>query len=217
MIPSSPTAAPDEPRGAREGRLLRLPLPESDAALVAAVRAGRDEAREEVVRRCAPDVERILYRVLGPDPDLEDLCHEVFVAAFVALEQLREPQALRSWLVSIAVRKARKLIARRKRWSFIRSVAPSELPEPEAATTSAEVSDALRSTYRILGQLPVDDRIAFALRQVDGMELTAVAEATDVSLATAKRRILRARQRFVQLARKNEVLAPWVADEEVEP
>jgi hypothetical protein len=38
-----------------------------------------------------------------------------------------------------------------------------------------------------------------------------------VSLATAKRRIGRARRRFVQLARKHEVLAPWVSDEEWEP
>jgi RNA polymerase sigma-70 factor, ECF subfamily len=216
MIPSSPTSEPGDPKAA-SGRLLRLPLPESDAALVAAVRGGSREAREEIVRRCAGDVERILHRLLGPDPEIEDLVHEVFVAAFVSIEQLREPHAFRSWLVSIAVRKARKLIARRKRWSFIRSVAPGELPEQEATTSSADVSEALRSTYRILAQLPVDDRIAFALRQVDGMELTAVAEATDVSLATAKRRIGRARRRFVQLARKHEVLAPWVSDEEWEP
>lgn len=216
MIPSSQTSEPRNPPGAPEGRLLRLPLPESDAALVTAVRAGRVGAPEEVVRRCAADVERVLYRVLGPDPEIEELCHEVFVAAFFSLDQLREPQALRSWLLSIAVRKARRLIARRKRWSFIRSMAPSDLPDREATTSSADVSDALRSTYRILAHLPVDDRIAFALRHVDGMELTAVAKATDVSLATAKRRILRARQRFVQLARKNEILAPWIDERQEE-
>jgi RNA polymerase sigma-70 factor (ECF subfamily) len=217
MTPSSQTSEPRNPSGVPEGRLLRLPLPESDASLVLAMRAGRAGAPEEIVRRCAADVERLLYRVLGPDPEIEELCHEVFVAAFFSLDQLREPQALRSWLLSIAVRKARRLIARRRRWSFIRSVPPSDLPEQEATTSSADVSDALRSTYRILARLPVDDRIAFALRYVDGMELTAVAAATDVSLATAKRRILRARQRFVQLARKNEILAPWIDEQQEEP
>jgi RNA polymerase sigma-70 factor, ECF subfamily len=214
MIPTSPTPAHRPVQAVPEGRLLRLPLPDSDAALVAAVRAGRPDAREELVRRCAGDVERILYRVLGPDPDMEDVAHDVFMAAFSSIDQLREPQALRSWLVSIAVRSARKLIARRRRWSFIRSMAPGDLPEPEADAGSADVSDALRATYQILAQLRVDDRIAFALRQVDGMELTAVADATCVSLATAKRRILRARQRFVHLARKHDVLAAWVSDAE---
>jgi RNA polymerase sigma-70 factor (ECF subfamily) len=188
-------------------------LPDSDAALVMAVRAGREDGLSEIVRRCGPDVDRILRRLLGPDPELEDLAHEVFVAAFLALDQLRDPHALRSWLVGIAVRKARKLIGRRKRWSFIRSVAPADLPEHAASASSPDLSDALRSTYRILSALPVDDQIAFALRQIDGMELTAVAEVTAVSLATAKRRIARARRRFVELARRNEELAPWVRDD----
>jgi len=214
MVPSSPTSPLRGAKPAGDGQLLRLPLPESDAALVLAVRAGRAGAPEELVRRCTPDVQRILQRVLGPDAELEDVAHDVFVAALKAIDRLRDPQALRSWLVGIAIRKARKLIARRKRWSFIRSMAPDDLPEREHATNTAEVSDALSCTYRILGTLPVDDRIAFALRHIDGMELSAVASSTDVSLATAKRRIARAQRLFVELARKNEALAPWVGEEE---
>jgi RNA polymerase sigma-70 factor (ECF subfamily) len=217
MSPTTPATEPAEPKQVPAGRLFRLPLPDSDAGLVAAVRAGRADACEELVRRCGPDVERVLFRVLGPDSEMEDLAHEVFIAAFHCMGQLREPKALRSWLVGIAVRKARKLIARRKRWSFVRNVAPGDLPERQAATSSAEISEAFRSTYRLMGELPVDDRIAFALRHVEGMELTAVATATEVSLATAKRRVARARRRFLELAQRNEVLASWVSDEEVEP
>jgi RNA polymerase sigma-70 factor (ECF subfamily) len=193
---------------------LRLPLPESDVALVAALKAGREDARDEVVRRCAPDVERILMRVLGPDSEIEDVAHEVFADALTTVHMLRQPHALRSWLVSIAIRKARKLIRRRQRWRFLQSVAPGELPEREAPSASPEVSEALRSTYRIFSRMPVDDRVAFALRYVDGMDLVSVAEATEVSLATAKRRIARAHRRFVELARKSDVLAPWLSDEE---
>jgi RNA polymerase sigma-70 factor, ECF subfamily len=217
MRPINPVTEPVETRQAPPGRLLRLPLPDSDAGLVSAVKAGQAYAHEELVRRCGPDVERILYRVLGPDSEMEDLAHEVFIAAFACLDQLREPKALRSWLVGIAVRKARKLIARRRRWSFVRNVSPTDLPDQEAVTSSAEISEAYRSTYRLMAELPVDDRIAFALRHVDGMELTAVAEATDVSLATAKRRVARARRRFLELARKHDALAPWVRAEELEP
>ncbi|HEV8551302.1 MAG TPA: sigma-70 family RNA polymerase sigma factor [Polyangiaceae bacterium] len=213
MIPSRRRADSPPPKSG-EGRVLRLPLPESDAALVAAARAGRADGREELVRRCTPDVERILYRVLGPDSEIEDVIHDVFMAAFLSLEQLREPEALRSWLVGIAIRKARKLIARRKRWSFIRSVAPNELPDRATHAGSADVTEALRATYRVLADLPVDDRIAFALRRVDGMELTAVADAMDVSLATVKRRLSRASERFVRLARKHEVLTPWLTEDQ---
>jgi len=216
MAPPSSASRPHPVKSAAGGRLLRLPLPESDVALVAALKAGREDARDEVVRRCAPDVERILMRVLGPDSEIEDVAHEVFADALTSVHMLRQPHALRSWLVSIAIRKARKLIRRRQRWRFLQSVAPGELPEREAPAASAEVSEALRSTYRIFSKMPVDDRVAFALRYVDGMDLVSVAEATEVSLATAKRRIARAQRRFVELARKSDVLAPWLSDEEHE-
>src|SRR5262245_32301135 len=104
--PTSGASRPRDPKTASEARVLRLPLPDTDAGLVAALRAGREEARGEVVRRCAPHVERILYRVLGPDSEIEDILHDVFVDALATVQKLRQPDALRSWLVSIAIRKA---------------------------------------------------------------------------------------------------------------
>lgn len=216
MAPTSPASRTIEPKPAREGLLLRLPLPESDGALVAALRAGRVDAREEIVRRCAPDVERVLYRILGPDPEIEDVAHEVFMTALASVQKLRQPDALRSWLVGIAVRKVRKLIRRRERRRFVLSVVRRELPQPVAMAAPAELSEALRSTYAIFERLPVDDRVAFALRYVDGMALADVAEATGVSLATAKRRILRARRRFVELAKQSDLLEPWLGKDEFE-
>jgi RNA polymerase sigma-70 factor (ECF subfamily) len=216
MAPTSRASRPTEPKPASEGQLFHLPLPESDVGLVAALRAGRKDAREEIVRRCTPDVERVLFRVLGPDSEMEDIAHDVFIAALASVHQLRDPQALRSWIVSIAIRKVRKVIRRRRRWRFVTSLAPGRLPEREATDASAEVSEALRSTYRILAELPADDRVAFALRHAHGMDLASVAEATDVSLATVKRRIARAQRRFVELARKSDVLSPWLGKDGLE-
>jgi RNA polymerase sigma-70 factor (ECF subfamily) len=206
---------PRQPIPAPEGRVFHLPLPESDAGLVAALRAGREDAREEVVRRCTPDVERVLYRVLGPDSEIEDVAHDVFMVAFTSLDQLQKPHALRSWLVGIAIRKVRKLIQRRKRWRFVLDLEASELPEPEIMEP-AEMSEVMRSTYRILSNLPVDDRVALALRYMGEMDLVTVAEVTGVSLATAKRRIARGHRRFVELASKSDILAPWLDKEALE-
>jgi RNA polymerase sigma-70 factor (ECF subfamily) len=196
--------------------VLRLPLPDSDEALVLALRAGRLDAREEIVRRCAPDVERVLYRILGPDPEIEDVAHDVFMTALSSVGKIRQPDALRSWLVGIAVRKVRKLIRRRERRRFVMGMITRELRQPEIIAPPAELSEALRSTYRIFERIPADDRVAFALRFIDGMALADVAEATGVSLATAKRRIFRARRRFVELAKKSDILEPWLDKDELE-
>ena len=57
-----------------------------------------------------------------------------------------------------------------------------------------------------------DQRIPFALRYVQGLELTAVADACGVSLATVKRRLARAEGRFVIMARRHPALKEWVEE-----
>jgi RNA polymerase sigma-70 factor (ECF subfamily) len=191
-------------------QVIDFPVRVSDAALVAALQAGKIEARKVFFDRNADDIERLLYRILGPDSEIRDLLQEVFLIALSSIGQLREPEALRGWLRGIAVRRARKCILRRQRWRFIQLFAPSDLPEREAPVPSAEVSEALRCTYAVLEQLPPDERVAFALRHVDGLELTAVAHACSVSLATIKRRLARAQRTFVSIAGRYPVLAEWL-------
>ena len=73
-----------------------------------------------------------------------------------------------------------------------------------------EARETLPPVYQILDRVPADERIAFALRHIDGMELSEVAGACAVSLATIKRRIERADQRFLKLAKHHPLLAAWV-------
>ncbi len=189
---------------------MELPVPESDAGLVVALRAGRHSAKAALFDRYGRHVQRVLSRVLGPDPDIPDLMQDVFVSALESIDRLADPNALRSWLSRIAVFTARGRIRRRVRWRFVRSDSNDDLLELEAHYASAEVSEALRATYRALNQLPPDERIAFALRFIDGMELTEVAEACGVSLATIKRRLAKAQIRFVDVAKREPSLQEWL-------
>jgi RNA polymerase sigma-70 factor (ECF subfamily) len=191
-------------------RVVELPIPETDAALVAALRAGRVDSGRTLFERYGRDVERVLFRVLGPDTELPDLLHDVFVAALTSIDQVRDPSALRGWLTGIAVRKARKCIVKRRRWRIIQFFAPTDMPEGEARVAPVEVSEALRCTYEVLDRLPADERLAFALRHIDGMELTTVAAACGVSLATIKRRLVRAQRAFVRMASEQDSLVPWL-------
>src|SRR5205814_3393739 len=104
---------------------------------------------------------------------------------------------------------ARFEIRRRARRRFFLLAANDELPEMEAVVSNPEVDEAVRATYRVLNKLPADERIAFALRFIDGMELSEVASACRVSLATIKRRLLKARQRFDAMAAHYDELSDW--------
>jgi RNA polymerase sigma-70 factor (ECF subfamily) len=197
----------DIPVAAR--RVVELPIGDSDHALVTAIRSGRNDGRSALFDRYSDLVERVLCRIMGPDPEIVDLLQDVFVAALSSIDKLENPAALRSWLTGIAIRKGRKCILRRRRWRFVQFFAPTDLPDREAVASPIEVSEALRATYAVLSRLPPDERIVFALRHIDGMELVSVAAASGVSLATVKRRLVRAQRAFAELAREQAALADW--------
>ena len=76
-----------------------------------------------------------------------------------------------------------------------------------------EVEEAARCVYRIFDRMPVDERIPLSLRMIDGLDLDAIAGACDMSVATVRRRLVRAERRFFKLARQFEALWPWLGKE----
>ena len=181
-----------------------------DAVLVQAFRRGDPGARVALYERYADHVHRVLYRMLGFHRDLADLHHDVFVRALSSLPGLQDPSAFKGWLTMIAVHAARSWITRKKRLRWLWFLPTEELPEAPSSAASGEVLHALLATYAVLDALPVDERIAFALRFIDGMELTEVAAACETSLATIKRRLARACASFEAEARKQPVLEAWL-------
>jgi RNA polymerase sigma-70 factor (ECF subfamily) len=190
--------------------VIRLRPFESDAAVVAAIRAGERAGGSALYDRHHEYVRRVLVRVIGPDSHLDDLVQDVFVAAIDAIDRLAEPDALRGWIAGISVNVARVELRRRRRSSWLRLLPGHSLPEVPAAVSNPELDEAVRATYRVLGRLQVDERIAFALRFIDGMELLEVAAACRLSLATTKRRLASARKKFENMARAYPELQPWI-------
>jgi RNA polymerase sigma-70 factor (ECF subfamily) len=204
-FPATPEAFP-----AHRAEVIRLPVGLTDEAIVLGLRGGDREAAAQLFDRYAEHLRRVLVRVLGPDPEIPDLLQDVMVAALGSIDRLDDPRALRAWLTRIAVFTARVRIRRRTRWRFLRFVAPEELPERGIDPHDAPASETLRATYRVLERLEPDDRIAFALRFLHGMELSEVAHAAQVSLATIKRRLTRAQERFQDLAKAEPSLGDWL-------
>jgi RNA polymerase sigma-70 factor (ECF subfamily) len=183
---------------------------DADPLLVEALRRGDPAAPGEFFDRYGRHVQRVLTNVLGVDPEIPDLLHEVFAKALAGIGKLKDGRRLKAWLTSITVYTARGSIRARSRRRLLGLHGRREVPEIPAPAVSAETREAMRSMYEILERLPADERIAFAMRFVSGMELEDVAAACGVSLATIKRRISRAERRFLVIARRHPVLRSWV-------
>jgi RNA polymerase sigma-70 factor (ECF subfamily) len=150
----------------------------------------------ELFERFAPYVARIGLRLLGREADVDDLIQDVFIAALRQRHQVREPAAFRSWLAIIAVRTARRMLRKRRLRTFVGLDSGAPALELRDQGMSPERRALLARVYQVLDRIPVDQRIAWTLRYVEGEKLEAVAERCGCSLATAKRRIAAAHGRL---------------------
>lgn len=203
--------------------VVRLPSSPEREALVEAKRRGAEDlvrglrdgerwAQRALLDRYTGLVERVLTHILGAHQDLDDLTQDVFLRAITRIDDLRDPAAISDWLAAFAANVAREAIRRKKRrwWQVLRP--PEETPEIVAPLSSEEDRASMKAFYEVLDALDVDARVAFVLRYVEGMELTQVAAAVGVSLATIKRRIKAAEGDFCERARAHEALAEWIEE-----
>jgi len=135
---------------------------------------------------------RLLGRALGPTADVEDVAQDVFVTVFAKLETLRNPDALQSFVYSVAVRVLKWEFRKRRARKFLRLWGDAELPEMQVAPADTEARDALERLYRVLDRMGTEERLVFSLRHLEGMKLEEIASSLGVSLATTKRKLQRA-------------------------
>jgi RNA polymerase sigma-70 factor (ECF subfamily) len=162
----------------------------SDRFAAAAERVGLDF--EEVYGRYARYVAGVVYRIMGTDGDVDDVVQETFIDALDGLARLEDPNAVRAWLVTVAVRRTRRVLARQRRRRMFAFWVTELSPQSSDPRDRAAVDE----LYDALARIPEDLRIPFVLHRVEAMSLPETAAACEVSLATVKRRIAEAEERL---------------------
>ncbi len=181
-------------------RVLPVSYPD-DASLARALVAGQAMAAAAVWDRFAPLVRALLLQTLGPDQEIDDLTQDTFLALLRHISTLREPALLKSFLVGIAVRVARRELRRRRLRRWLSLTSDGELPAVAASDADLVARAELRELYRVLDKLHPDARLLFVLRHAEGLELHEIARHLECSLATAKRRLAQANARVLVHAR----------------
>ena len=151
---------------------------------------------ELLFRQYARYVAHIALRIVGRDADVDEIVQDVFLVALTGLEDLREPEAVRGWLATITVRKAQRRLRYNRLQSWLGLDDEPDYESAVAAEASPEQHAIVRSVYKALDTLPVNDRVAWTLRYLQDERLENVAAIIGCSLATAKRRIAAAQQKL---------------------
>lgn len=209
LVHKSPDLAPVLKLPVRRMELKRATEPHE---LLRGILEGDSRAQGEIWDTYAPVLRGVLRRSLGPWSDVEDGLQEVFLTFFRVAGTLRDPSALRPFLIGIAMRVARSELRKRRvrRWFFL----TDDGNVPEQATTSGDedAREAVRRLYAILDTLDAESRLAFILRHIEGLELEEVARSLGLSLATTKRRLAKVAPVVYARVRADALLAPYAEE-----
>jgi RNA polymerase sigma-70 factor (ECF subfamily) len=149
---------------------------------------------EDAFRRYAPLVASLGLRITAQPAELDDFVQEVFLRATRGIGGLRHQGATKAWLMSITINVARQRLRRRKLRRLIGLEQPIDYADLIDHSLAPDQRVLVTRVYQVLDRLPVNQRLAWTLRHVEGERLEAVALLCGCSLATAKRRIGAAQQ-----------------------
>jgi RNA polymerase sigma-70 factor, ECF subfamily len=178
---------------------------QEDARILRGLRAGIDDAYEELIDRFQQPVYNIVFRLLGNQSDAADVVQDVFLKVFRSVGSFREQSSLRTWIYRIAVNEAHN----HRRW-FSRHCRREVSMEPDSEDRAqfleyapdpgrSPFEQALDSENRALIEQALEQinpafRTVVVLRDIENLSYEEIAEILQLSLGTVKSRILRGRE-----------------------
>jgi RNA polymerase sigma-70 factor, ECF subfamily len=176
---------------------------DGDLVLVHASKNGDTAAFEEIVKRYDRRLLRIAQNLMHNREDAEEVVQETFLKAFRHLDQFRADAKFSTWLIRIAVNQSLTMLRKlrsAKEVSIDRDCQSGEdnlpidlsdwAPNPEELYRAAELREILRDKLR---QLHPRLRMAFVLRDIEGLSVEQTAEALNLSVGAVMARAWRAR------------------------
>ncbi len=176
-----------------------------DLALVRQAQAGDDHAFGQLIERNRRAVYRAAYAALGSAQDADDVAQETFVAVYQKLQGFRGDASFRTWLLSIAWRKALDRRRSLSRWvrmtitpgpledegrGLVEQLASGERSQEEAVAAG----DLERTLKQLIGALPRKLRDAILLAGSGDYSYEQIGSMLNLPVGTLKWRVSEARR-----------------------
>ena len=150
--------------------------------VVTAAQRGDRDAFARLVVRYAPMVMSLAFASTLDAGEAEDVCQETFLVAWRALPQFRQDAQISTWLYRLArsrcIDRARHLAAR-----------PASVVFAGRERASTEATPDAMAVLRAAAQLPLEQRQAVLMRDIQGLSYEEIGLAQDVPLGTVRSRI----------------------------
>jgi RNA polymerase sigma-70 factor (ECF subfamily) len=175
-----------------------LSLPQPDFGVLRKAQRGDERAFSLILRAYETPVYNYVLRLVGDRSLAEDLTQEVFLRVFQGLPRFSLRCRFTTWLFQVT--KNRVLDELRALERRPRNLVPiDDVPHLEVLDAPIERGEEMDALWRAIDGLNVDLKMALLLRDVTGLSYAEIADSLEITLATVKWRIYKARE-DVQLA-----------------
>ena len=174
--------------------------PQSEAAVARAVLAGEPDAFELFVEHFRSKIFRYSWLMCGSPEDAEEVAQETLLKVFQSIDQLRDPERVRSWVFRIA----RNVCLMQRRHSVFAPVEELQVDDLPVADDSEPADDRLLQAElravieRVVMNLPLTYRSVVLLRDLEGLSTEETAQVLDLGIDVVKTRLHRGRAAMKQ-------------------
>src|ERR671917_2041280 len=190
---------------------VQLSLPQPDLGVLRKAQRGDERAFTLILRAYEIPVYNYVLRLVNDRSLAEDLTQEVFLRVYQGLPNFSLRSKFTTWLFQVTKNRVLdELRATERRPRAL--VALDDVPPLEVLDAPFERLEAIDAVWRSVENLNVDLKMALLLRDVVGMSYTEIADALEITLATVKWRIYKAREEIqLALGREGITFAPTPA------
>jgi RNA polymerase sigma-70 factor (ECF subfamily) len=203
------------PRIARPGTIRKAASTmDGPDPLITRAQAGDETAFTELFRRHRGDVTRLVYRVIGPSADVEDVVQDVFVHVYRSLPRFRGDSKFSTWLYRLTVNVARMHLRRGRSRPRFADVPVPEAPRDglpiETPDRQAERAERVAALYRLLEDLSEKKRTVLVLHDFEGVAAKEIAGMVEAPVLTVRTRLFYARKELYAAIARDPRLGPAV-------
>lgn len=178
--------------------------PEEELALIQRVCTGEKQLYYELISPYERSVYVAAHSILQNEADAEEVAQEAFLKAFAHLKTFRMESKFSTWLIQIAINEAR--MKRRKDRNFLYDSIDQPATDEEGdyfprdfadwreiPSETLQRSELRRALQKAIQSLAPKYREVFIMRDVQNLSIADTAQALEISEASVKTRLLRAR------------------------
>ena len=189
-----------------------MALPQPDFVVLRKAQRGDERAFNLIVRAYETPVYNYVLRLVGDRSLAEDLTQEVFLRVYQGLPKFSLRCRFTTWLFQVTKNRVLdELRASERRPRAV--VCLDDIPPLEVLDAPVERVEAMDAVWRAVNDLNVDLKMALLLRDVVGLSYTEIADSLEITLATVKWRIYKAREEVqLALAREGITFGPSVVE-----